>query len=113
MSDLVARLSDTDHPVEVGGPNPTPGEFRRRLIELEYVFIRFPDTVGGTELGVSVDPTTTDLSAADFESASGVVHVEGTLSLDFEDVRCVSDIDLATLRGRGRLVVVAGSRPVA
>ena len=35
-----------------------------------------------------------------------MVHVEGTLTLNYVPVRCVADIDLATLNGTGQLVVV-------
>jgi hypothetical protein len=34
------------------------------------------------------------------------VHVEGTVILNYDPVRCIADIDLATLNGTGHLVVV-------
>jgi hypothetical protein len=40
------------------------------------------------------------------------VHVEGTLILNDDPVRCIADIDLATLNGTGRLVVVKESELV-
>ncbi|SCE78113.1 hypothetical protein [Micromonospora mirobrigensis] len=104
MNDLVQRLSAEDRPVVVGGPDPSLSELHRRLTDIGYVFVRFPDTRGGTDLGVRVDEAATDLGRADFAAGTGTVHVEGTLTLDFVPVRCVADIDLASLSGTGRLV---------
>jgi len=42
-------------------------------------------------------------SQADFDHGHGTVHVEGNLTLDYVKVRCVADIDLATLEGQGHL----------
>ncbi|WP_018215463.1 hypothetical protein [Salinispora vitiensis] len=53
-----------------------------------------------------MDRDATDLSGADFVAGTGSVHVEGTLTLDFVPVRCVADLDVATLSGTGRLVVL-------
>ncbi|MBN1171478.1 MAG: hypothetical protein JXA67_04830 [Micromonosporaceae bacterium] len=104
MSDLVKRLSMTDRLVTVGGPSPSLEELRQRVTDLGYVFIKFPDTRGGTDLGVHVDAAATDLSTADFAAGSGSAHIEGTLTLDYVKVRCVCDLDLASLSGTGRLV---------
>ena len=59
-----------------------------------YVFIKFTSTRGGTDLGVRVDKSATDLSQAYFDQATGVAHVEGTLTLNYVQIRCVADIDL-------------------
>ncbi len=105
MDDLVQRLSQGNHPVVVGGPVPSLADFQTRLEEMGYVFIKFTDTRGGTDLGVRVDKAATSVSDVDFERGSGTAHVEGTLTLNYTPVRCVADIDLATLSGTGRLVV--------
>jgi hypothetical protein len=105
MDELTQRLA-SEQPVVVGGPQATVEELRRRLEEIEYVFIKFTETRGGTDLGMTLDRDASDLSAADFEQGSGTVHVEGTLILNDDPVRCIADIDLATLKGTGRLVVV-------
>ncbi|TVT61143.1 MbtH domain protein [Amycolatopsis rhizosphaerae] len=104
MDELTQRLSAGTHPVEVGGPQPSLEDLRRRFEDLGYVFIKFTGTQGGTDLGVRLDRDASGLGTADFERASGVVHVEGTLVLNEDPVRCVADIDLATLSGTGRLV---------
>ncbi|MGX1471571.1 UNVERIFIED_CONTAM: hypothetical protein RKD50_000379 [Streptomyces canus] len=111
MDELTQRLSDAQ-PVEVGGPKPTLEELHTRLTDIGTVFVKFTDTRGGTDLGIRLDQEATDLSAADFEQGAGTVHVEGTLILNDDPVRCIADIDLATLKGTGRLVVVEMSEAV-
>ena len=106
MNDLVQRLSEGDHPVTVGGLKPSLEDFRKGVEDMGYVFIRFTGTREGTDLGVRVDKSATDLSQAFFEQATGVVHVEGTLTLNYVKVGCVADIKLETLNGTGYLVVL-------
>ena len=102
--DLVDRLTQGRHRVVVGGPEPSAAELGRRLGELGYAFVKFPDTRGGTDLGVRVDPAATDTSGANFGDGSGQVHIEGTLTIDYVPARLVADIDIATLSGEGHLV---------
>ncbi len=111
MNELVQRLAEGDHPVTVGGPQPSLQEFRKRIEEMGYVFIKFTATRGGTDLGVRVDKARTDVSQADFEAGRGRVHVEGTLTLNYVKVRCVADIDLASLEGTGHLTVLEEVKP--
>jgi hypothetical protein len=47
-----------------------------------------------------------DLSQANFENQAGSAHLEGELTLDYVKVRCIADIDLKTLAGKGHLVRV-------
>ncbi|BCL83207.1 hypothetical protein ccbrp13_56720 [Ktedonobacteria bacterium brp13] len=106
MDDLVQRLAEGNHVVAVGGPQPTLEEFRKRVEDMGYVFIKFTETRGGTDLGVRVDKGATKKDQASFEQATGIVHIEGTLTLNYVKVRCVADIDLSTLQGNGHLVVL-------
>jgi uncharacterized protein YbdZ (MbtH family) len=100
---LPARLSRGDHPVEISlRPEPT-GAALREAIERGYVFVRFTDTEGGTELGIRLDRQVTDVTDADFDRDQGRITIVGDLTLDFEPVRCTAEIDLATMTGRGRL----------
>ena len=98
MDDLVERLSEEGQKVVVGGPNPSVKEFKRRITELGHVFVKFPDSRGGTDLGIRVDTGATKTGVK--------VNVEGTLNLNYVEVRCVADIDLATLSGTGHLVTL-------
>jgi hypothetical protein len=106
MDELVERLCAEGKNVVVGGPSPSAAELHRRITEMGYVFITFSDSRGGTNLGVRVDESATDLRSADFANATGIVHVEGTLTLNYVKVRCVADIDLSSLSGTGRLMVL-------
>ena len=111
MDDLVQRLSEGEHPVTVGGLKPSLDEFRKRVEYMGYVFIKFTGTRGGTDLGVRVDKSATDLSQAFFEQATGIVRVEGILILNYVKVRCVADINLETLNGTGHLVILEEVHP--
>jgi uncharacterized protein YbdZ (MbtH family) len=103
---LVDRLSEGDHPVEVGlRPERTLQRFKE-AIDRNYVHIRFTQTKGGTELGFRPDPDRSDFKTADFENGKGSVHLEGDLTLDYVKVKCVAEIDLSTLEGKGHLVKV-------
>ncbi len=106
MNDLIEHLSKGHYSVIVGGPKPSLAEFRKRVEDMGYVFIKFTGTRGGTDLGVRVDKSATDLSRAHFDQARGVAHVEGTLTLNYINVRCIADIDLETLNGTGHLVAL-------
>lgn len=106
MDELVQRLSEGDHIVIIGGLNPSLDELEKRVKDIGYVFIKFTGTKGGTKLGVKVDKTRTDLSRADFIQGGGVAHIEGTLTLNYVNIRCVADIDLATLSGTGHIVTL-------
>jgi hypothetical protein len=112
MNELTQRLT-TEQPVVVGGTNPSAEELHERVGEMGYVLIKFTETRGGTELGFPLDRDATDLSAADFDQGSGTVHVEGDLSLNGDSVRCIADIDLATMKGTGRLTLVVTSAVAA
>lgn len=103
---LVDKLCEGDHAVEVGLRPERTVKLFKEAIDRNYVHIKFTATKGGTELGVKLDQEACDFSQADFESGVGTVHVEGELTLDFVDVRCVADIGLGTLEGKGRLVEV-------
>ena len=104
--DLVKRLSEGDHPVELSlRPEKTAATFKSR-IDIGTVHVRFTDTRGGTELGVRLDRDATDISKVDFETGQGTAHIEGTLTLNYVPVRCIADIEIETFEGRGYLAPV-------
>jgi hypothetical protein len=104
MDELTQRLA-VDQPIIMGGSDPTVEELRERTGEMGYVLVKFTETRGGTELGFPLDREATDLSGANFDKGTGTVHVEGHLVLNDDPVRCIADIDLATLKGTGRLAL--------
>lgn len=106
LKSLVDRLCEKDHAVEVGlRPEKTVKLFQE-AVDREYLHIKFTETRGGTEVGFRLDRGSSNFGAADFENGKGTAHVEGNLTLDYVKVKCVADIDLGTLEGRGRLVKV-------
>jgi len=108
---LVNRLCRGDQPVEVSlRPEKTVAAFKA-AIDRGYVHIKFTGTSGGTELGVRLDRAASKVTSADFDKGAGMVHVEGELTLDYVPVRCIADIDLASLSGSGRLQRVAAAQP--
>lgn len=111
---LVDKLCEGEHPVEVGLRPERTVKLFKEAIDRDYLHIKFTQTKGGTDLGFRLNRDASDLSAADFESGKGTVHVEGSLTLDYVPVKCVADIDLSTLEGKGHLVKVETRKaPVA
>jgi uncharacterized protein YbdZ (MbtH family) len=106
---LVSRLSSGDHMVELSLRPERTTQALREAVERGYVLVRFTQTRGGTELGVRLDHGASDTAGADFDAQQGHVHLEGDLILDFEPVRCMADIDLATMAGYGRLSAAEAS----
>lgn len=104
MDELIQRLSRGEHPVITR--RAESGNELKQGIDRGYVLVTFTDTQGETELGVRLDETLTDLSGADFEQGSGIAHLSGSLVLNYVKVRCVADIDLATLQGKGYLEIL-------
>jgi hypothetical protein len=105
LDNLVQCLSKGCHPVAVGGPKPSLTTFRNSIEDMGYVLIKFTGTHGGTDLGMWIDINSTDLKHAHFDRHTGIAHVEGTLILNNINLRCIADIELATLQGTGRLEV--------
>jgi len=106
MSDLVERLSQGDHALAYRPRRDDARGELRAAIEREYVHVLFTGTRGGTELGFPLDHARSDLSGADWETGEGTVHLEGDLKLDGVPVRCVADLDLASMEGTGHLVTL-------
>jgi uncharacterized protein YbdZ (MbtH family) len=100
---LYQRLGNGEHPVQFISRPETSASVLRQSIGRGYVHVLFPDTRGGTELGIRIDPAQTDTSKADFEAGSGEVTLAGTLMLDGARVQCNARLDLVTLKGTGSL----------
>jgi len=75
----------------------------KESIDRGFVLIRFPQTAGGTELGIALDLAASKLEGADFATANGTVHLVGDLILDWREARCMVALDLSTMQGLGRL----------
>lgn len=108
MNDLVERLSQGENPVDFESRTEEISEIQERL-EDGFVFVTFTDTRGGTELGIDIDKELTNLEQADFEKGEGKLKVVGTCELDYQKVRCIAEIDLATKKGKGYLEILDDS----
>jgi|SRR5579864_1063049 len=111
MNELVERLATGDHPVAVTiRPEPTLKALKE-CIDRGYVHVKFTGTRGGTELGVRLDRSLSELGAGDFDTGSGTIEIVGNLTLNYEKVRCRAQIDLHTFTGRGHLEVIKDQVP--
>ncbi len=106
MSELPYKLSKGEHRVIFPSRLDDPHQELKDCIDRDYVFVKFTETRGGTELGFRLDPEHSDLSGADWENKTGRIRMAGNLTLDYVKVRCVGDIDLATLEGTGHLDIL-------
>jgi hypothetical protein len=104
MNELVQRLTNGLHPI-VADRSASAQELREQ-IERGFVLLKFPNTRGGTELGSQLDREQTRLEGADFEAGTGSVRLVGNLTLNYDKVQLEADIDLASLKGTGRLVLI-------
>ena len=103
LNELVERLTK-EQEVETARPEKT-AKALKECIDRDYVHVMFVKT--GTELGVQLYRPDCNFTKADFENAKGNVHIEVGLTLNYDKVRCVADIDLTTCEGKGRLVPVS------
>src|SRR5262245_31828677 len=103
MSDLVQRLARGRHRLVYSRAGSSSD--LRQAIGRNYVLLKFTETRGGTELGMSLDLPACRLDGASFEKGEGKIHLEGTLKLDYVPVRMLADLDIASLEGEGQLVV--------
>ena len=103
MNELVKRLSEGEHPIEINRPDKAASKLKER-IELNYVHVLFKNT--GTEIGIRLDKDNCDFDNANFEDSTGKVHLEGVLTLNYDMVKCVADIDLLNMQGTGYLISI-------
>jgi uncharacterized protein YbdZ (MbtH family) len=100
---LVERLSSGRHRVEAA---LRPGRTLKDCLERNCVHIRFTQTRGGTQVGLQLDKSTRLVALADVDNGRRAVHLEGELILDHAKVRCVVDLDVASLCGEGYFIPV-------
>ncbi|WDD36579.1 MbtH domain protein (plasmid) [Nostoc sp. UHCC 0926] len=108
MNELVQRLSQGKHSVEASLRPKKTSTALKESIDRGYVHIKFTQTKGGTDLGVRLDTQASNWSEADFTQSTGKVHLVGNLTLNYVKVRCIADIDLETLEGKGYLEPIVG-----
>ncbi len=106
MSELPHKLAKGEHKVIFPSRLDDPLQELQDCIERDYVFVKFTETRGGTELGFRLDPEHSDLSGADWDNGTGTIRMAGELTLDYVKVRCVGNIDISTMEGTGHLVIL-------
>ncbi|MEL7003770.1 MAG: MbtH domain protein [Bacteroidota bacterium] len=104
MNDLVERLSSQSYDIEAARPEKTVKTFQE-CVDRDYVHIMFKQTQ--TELGIKLDRKKCDFSSCNLNEGMGKVHLEGGVTLNFETVRVVADLDLRTLEGQGKLKLIS------
>ncbi|MBN4055431.1 MbtH domain protein [bacterium AH-315-K03] len=102
MNDFVNTLTKSQRVINSG---KDVNDFKAQ-IDRGYVFVKFTETKGGTDLGVRMDQARSDITKADFDAEKGSVHIEGELELNYVKVRCVADIKLKNLEGKGYLEIL-------
>ncbi|MBD0256659.1 MAG: MbtH domain protein [Cytophagales bacterium] len=100
MNELIKRLSAGNHPVEANRPDKEATALKER-IDMNYVHILFKNT--GTEVGITLDKESCNFTDCDFYKGEGKAHLEGALTLNYDKVRCVAEIDLKDMHGVGYL----------
>lgn len=103
MDRLVKQLSEGKHRIEFEPRTEDYAELKERLVEIKFVFVKFMDTMGETELGININDNLTNLENADYTSGTGNIHVVGTCELNYHKVRCIADVDLKTKKGTAHL----------
>jgi hypothetical protein len=111
MNELVQRLATGKHSVTAARYGSAKA--LRDCVDRKFVLVKFTETQGGTEIGYPLDMDKTRCEGADFEAGKGVVTLVGNLSLNYENVRCVAEIDLSSLTGTGHLEVLDAATPGA
>lgn len=102
MDELVARLSQGQHKVIIGSRNESYEEIKER-INKGFFHVKFTETKGGTELGITIDHEKTNINTIDI--TQGLLHIEGTTNLNYEDVRLIADIQMTDKSGYGYLTL--------
>jgi hypothetical protein len=110
MNDLVKRLSEGSHAVEISLRPERTVKLFREMLDRGHVLVKFTETRGGTELGVPMDKTRCDLTQANFDQETGTVKVAGEITLDYVPVRVWAEVELPSMKGQGRLEILGEER---
>lgn len=101
---LIDFLGNGQHPVILEQRISEQNDLFKKLRE-GFVFIRFTDTKGETELGVNLIPSECNLEDL-FKEKSKKAHLVGTCELNFVPVKCVVEVDLDNRAGLASLEVL-------
>jgi len=99
-NDLVARL-EASQPIVFAGRSEATREELGAQVERGRVFVRFEKT--GTDLGIRLSATAHAAARHILASNGESIAIEGELILNYNRVRFIGALELATLRGTGKL----------
>lgn len=102
LNELVQRLT-REQEIECSRPEKTVKALKE-CIDRDYVHVMFKNT--GTELGLQLLKEECNFDKANFDKAEGTVHLVGYLTLNYDKVKCIADINLADCEGKGCLAPV-------
>jgi len=97
---IVEKLSKGEHAVTLTRYKDTAD--LKQAIDRGTVLVKFTGTQGGTEIGISLDEKSkaVDLSAAKIDLC-------GSLTLDYQPVNCIVNVEVETRTGFGHLEPIA------
>jgi hypothetical protein len=104
-SELVERLSRGVHKVSFEDRVKDPSYVEERIKD-GFVFVKFTQTKGETELGINLIQDECDFSSGDFKEGTGKLHVVGTCELNYCKIKCIADVSLTTRDGIGHLELI-------
>lgn len=105
MDELIQQLSTGQH--RISAETYKTAADLKKAIDNGFVLLKFTETKGGTELGGRLDKSRCVLGDANFEAATGNIHLVTKLVLNYNEVEFNADVDLATLIGQGSLTLIA------
>jgi hypothetical protein len=103
MDKLIKQLTANEHAI-MFEQRIDDYHFIKQKLDNGFVFVTYIETCGGTELGLNLDKNHCNFRNADFETKSGEIHIEGECKLNFVPVRVIADINLATRRGKAKMI---------
>lgn len=101
---LMERLAGEGHRVEVRTRAEDKVAYLRERLQVGYLHVLFPDTRGGTEVGIQLDAASAK-TALDVLERGDDVKLSGTLTLDDVQAKCNIRLSLSDLSGRGGISV--------
>ena len=104
MNELVKLLSSTKHEILLNRVDPCV-EYLKERLALNCVHVYFSSTQ--TELGIRLDTANCDYSKADMLNGLGTLYLQGAITLNYDKVKCLVEVDLQTMRGYGYLTEIS------
>lgn len=104
MDELVKLLSNGKHEILLNRADPCI-EYLRERLTLNCVHVYFLNTK--TELGIRLDAENCDYSKADMSKGLGIISFQGAITLNYNKVRCLVEVDLESMKGYGYLAEIS------